>query len=316
MKKFASIARAVLILTTTIAAPQLRAVDTTATWLGGTGGWADPLLWDTGIVPHNVTPGDTLSVILDALPATDSVVSITTSDAFTVNNLTISAGDRLDVAGQLTIANAGASMGSLVVAGNLMLNDGLLIVANGVTLNGGGTLRLSSTGPYDFNTWGRITGHSEFSDNRLMNEDVTITGTGLLGAGLFDPHESMLGITNHGTIRAEEYGELAWVMGYDTGEFGRGAVNTGLIEAVNGGRVRILGGGDMYDPEFLDASQLTLDNTGGIVKASGFGESLMDGYAPARVRFEGVNIVQGGDFIAEDGGELVSWIGCICTMRR
>lgn len=299
MKTFASIARAALILTTTIAVPQLRAVDTTATWLGGTGGWADPLLWDTGIVPHNVTPGDTLSVVLDALPATDSVVSISTADTFTVNNLTISAGDRLDVAGQLTIANTGAGTGSLVVAGDLTLNNGLLFITSGVTFSGGGTLRLSSTDLYSGDE-GSLTGDREVSvENRLTNVDVTITGTGLLGADQWEWSVHSMGITNHGTIRAQANEELGWIMGPDTSEFGHGTINDGLIEAVNGGRLRIGGGGDNYDPENLDASQLTLDNTGGTVRASGMGDN------PSRVSFEGYNVIQGGDFIAQDGGMLL-----------
>ena len=204
------------------------------------------------------------------------------------------------VAGTLTVSGGVLNIGSW---GDPEVMDGMaeLRVREQVTLTGGGTLRLNSGWDFNYEA-SRITGDTDWGyDNRLTNEDVTITGTGVLGANNFDYGSlSTVGITNHGTIRAEEYGILRLVTGVDV-ELGTGVVNDGLIEAINGGRVEIAGTAPTFDVP-------TFDNTGGIIRASGVGEDAFgNGVVPSRVvvvGWEGLNIMRGGEFIAESGGEL------------
>ncbi len=109
-----------------------------------------------------------------------------------------------------------------------------LLIEGPVTLTGGGTVEMVSTGA-------RILDETGAADGHLTNNDHLIHGQGNIGGNRTQ-------ITNHGTIRADVIATTL-VVDPDTD----GLVNTNLIESTNGASLQLNAGG--------------YTNTGGTIKA-------------------------------------------------
>ena len=118
--------------------------------------------------------------------------------------------------------------GTIDNTGTIALNSSgdhteLQIIGNGVTLEGGGQLILSSNAANTIVGTGR--------SDTLTNVDNTISGAGQIGSG-----DGTLTLVNeaHGTIEANDAG------GTLTLETGTTITNNGVLEALNGGTLQIL----------------------------------------------------------------------------
>ncbi len=127
-------------------------------------------------------------------------------------------------------------LGTITNNGNIQVNGGsgsnaILFIDNNVTLQGGGTVTLSTLGgggnAFIEQTVGGLT---------LTNTNNTIQGAGIIGNG-------GLALSNSGTINANVSGQALNLNGSG------GITNTGLLEASSGG--------------FLQLSNTTVNNAGG-----------------------------------------------------
>jgi hypothetical protein len=175
------------------ASTHLMAANTVATWngpagLGGTGNWADASSWSTGIVPEN--SATKYDVDIDGGKAAASTVNL--SGSFQIDNLTVDAGDALNIAnGSALNVSADGTAASVTNNGLINLNStnaftDFFISAN-TALNGAGTVQLSNS-----------------VDNRIYasgNQTLTIgTGQTIQGSGQIGVNQTT--IVNNGIIDA------------------------------------------------------------------------------------------------------------------
>jgi hypothetical protein len=237
-----------------------------ATWLGGTNNWNTAGNWSGGIVPNN--GADTYNVFIDNSALTNSRVSLDT--AVTINNLTVTTGDSLRFldAQSITLAG-GAASGSITNNGTITLESvgngtGLLLPGTDGSLLGSGTLAMMT------NSANQIRGVSTCTERLLNGPNHTIAGAGNIGA-------NCMTLSNQGTISANISGATLTV---DLNEGAPGAVNTGTMQASNGGILQLYTG--------------TFTNTGGTIQALTGSRVALDG---------GVTIV-GGRTIAQAGSTV------------
>lgn len=143
------------------------------------------------------------------------------------SNLELGNANRLNLSG--TIANAGTIQ--LLAVGNY---TDLVTASGGATLSGGGTITLSNSAN------NRIYGAT--STTTLINENNTISGAGQLGVNI-------LQLDNRSTISASYSGATL-----EIDPSGSGVINTGTLQAINGGILRLDSG--------------TFTNTGGMIHAA------------------------------------------------
>ncbi len=223
--------------------PSPAAPPTPATWVDGTGVWSNPGNWDIGTVPsgnYNVFITDGTSAVTG--DGNFSVVNLTLA---TGNSLTFDLNTQFNVSGP-TVSNAGA----ITLNGGSGTNSYLILNGN-TTLQGGGTITLSTGGgggsTYIEQGVGGVT---------LTNVDNTIMGNGIIG-------NSGLALSNAGTINANVSGQALTLNGSG------GITNTKLIEATNGG--------------VLQLSSVAVNNAGGNITANSgstvqlFGSTVIQG---------------------------------------
>ena len=159
--------------------------------------------------------------LLNAADTTYTDVSLVSGSIFDQNNATTSRfGGTFTNSGDVKLNSAGNST-------DLIANTG------GLTLGGGGTVTMSNNGN------NRIYGIN--GTTMLTNLDNTIRGAGQVGV-------NQLQLDNRGTIEASISGATLTI-----DPSGSGAVNSGTLQALNGGILLLQGG--------------TFDNTGGFVRA-------------------------------------------------
>jgi hypothetical protein len=173
------------------------------------------------------------------------------------NGLTIASGGSLNVYGS-SISNAG----TISLTGGGYGGAYLGFNAN-TTLSGGGTVTLGGNGyNYIYQNAGNLT---------LTNVDNTIQGYGWIGSGGLALNNQL-----QGTINANVSGSTLYLNG------GGGIVNTGLLEATNGGTLAISN---------------NVANAGGNITANGATSSVLV-YGPATITGGTLNSLNGGTFTA------------------
>ncbi len=237
-----------------------------ATWLGGSGDWTNPPLWDVEVFPNN-TMSDTYRVFIDGGLMSLSDVSL--NAAVTIDALTVDTDDtlRLIDGGALTL-DASVTPATVSGGGAIALEASAgqtAIVAGGgdVTLSGGGTLTLTN------NLGNIITGSG--ATPRLVNEDWQISGAGQVGA-------NMLALINRGAISATYSNSLT------IDPNATGAINRGTLSAATGGHL-VLTGGTFANSESSVNGTILADGgrvdiisatvNGGIAQVSNNGELLL-----------------------------------------
>jgi len=249
----------VLAVTLAFAGPAA-AVQVDATWIGGAGNWSTATDWDIGVVPDN--NGDTYNVLIDdGDTGTASVLWLNMNAR--IDNLTIDTGDWLGIDTGLDLGIAGTSISN---AGVLWLGSGSsantdLVIANEVTLTGGGTIGASN------NWWNRIVDDSG-NDGHLINNDNIIEGSGRVG-------DNTLQLTNRGTVRANQSVRLA------IDPNANGVLNTGTLQATNNATLLLQNGtftnhegATLGLIEAQNGSSVELDGAhvvGGVLSTSGTG---------------------------------------------
>jgi hypothetical protein len=279
------------------AAPhQTVAANTVATWngpagLGGTGNWTDATSWSTGVVPTNgATKYD---VDIDGGKPAASTVNL--SGSFQIDNLTVDAGDALNIANgsALTVAADGTAASvtdnGLINLNSTGSNTDLVIGAN-TAFNGTGTFQLSN----NFNN--RIYANS--NQTLTIGSGQTIQGAGQIGVGLttivnngiIDSNSSVGitinpgsgGFTNNNLLEAS--GAVLTMEGSYTN-------TAATIEALTGGEVRLTGA----------------TVTGGILSSTGTG--FID-FAPNdtinNVTINGNSTEENGTSVTVTGGALAN----------
>ncbi len=247
----------------------LGAAAITTDWVGATSSdWNASGNWSNG-VPNNGT--NSFTGVISVL--TNNPVTLATSAADTVSNLTLGTGTSLQLNGALTLAGAAGNSNLLSNSGNISVGSaGNLVLAGSnqtFTFDGSGTLSLADT------TFRQgVTNLSGTTGINLFNNAAhTIQGYGYVeGSG----NGTGLTITNHGTISAAVSGQILTL-----GSGGETTNNDGLLKATNG------------ELDFAG----TLNNTGGTVTADHgkivLGYSVFNGNAT------------GGTFNAINGGTLI-----------
>ncbi len=235
-----------------LASPSMVTLAQDAVWNGGTGNWDNTTQWSTGQIPSSTT-----DVQVDGgKTGVDSVVNVNVDSA--ARNLTIDVGDRLVINGSWVLRPYGTS---IINNGSIQFGVGSIIrIMNpsGVTLSGSGTLNMGNN-----TTVNRIVGNS--SNYRLTNAlGHTIEGAGNIGA-------SGMALTNAGLIDANLNSATMQVL---PSSFG--AINTGIMQASNGGTLALGGGfantGGII--QALDGSTVSMGNTtvtGGTLATAGSG---------------------------------------------
>ncbi|MGN6367151.1 MAG: beta strand repeat-containing protein [Phycisphaerae bacterium] len=238
-----------------------------STYIGpAAGNWSNAANWSNSTVPNS----GTAVVLIDGGNAQNSTVTVDSN--FTVQDLTVDAGDILNFADNnttLTI-NGGniTNNGSInMTSVNNFVNIG---IAGNVTLNGSGVLTLQN--------FARITdaGAGILINNSTI-EGFTIVNGGNLG-------NNNIGIVNGvaGVIDANVTGQTLVVdPAANKGAF----VNQGLLEATNGGNLQLTGsnGGGF-------------DNTGGAILATG---------ANSTVSFTAGAAITNGTLSGQSGGLIL-----------
>jgi hypothetical protein len=237
-------------------------------WVGGTNAnWGTAANWNPAVVPNN-GGGSTYSVSLDDGFA-GQLVNINISP--TIESLSILGATilSLDNSRQLAIRS-----GPIVNEGVFRLNStgtstilqiGTVIGSDVVQLTGGGVVILNES------TGNRIVGAA--STNRLVNEDNLIRGGGRIGL-------DAMRLTNRGVVRADS--SIAELQ-IDPRPGLNGVVNTGVMEAIDEGVLRLQGG--------------EYNNQAGLIRASDLGVVLL----------ENANI--GGGSVEVEGTGRVATIG-------
>jgi fibronectin-binding autotransporter adhesin len=192
-----------------------------------------------------------------------------------VDNLTIGSTSALDISSTpmnnselrvfgTTISNAGNI--SITQSSSMTSVEAVLFLDNSTTLSGGGTITMGGGSPPDYTVFIEMFGNTT---TQTLTSDNTIQGFGQIGA------DTDLSLVNSGTVDANVSGATLYLNG-GAGALGAG-VNTGTLEATNGGTLQI-------DNNF--------NNKGGSIIANGTGST---------VQVNGVTI-QGGTLTTENGG--------------
>ena len=205
----------------------------TDNWTGGSGNWSIVANWSLGQVP---SPSNDCDIPSGSAPTIDI--------AGTCQNLILASGSTIDMnPGYLDIYGTSlANSGTISIAGTPLNVGGNN--ANTVSLTGGGTISMNATNS-------DITGFSGVGGT-LVNVDNTIQGQGQVGLGV-------ISIMNQATISAGA-GTLTVQPSV------AGLVNTGTMQAGNGGTLSFHGG----------FSSTTFTNTGGMIEALSGGTVLLN----------------------------------------
>ncbi len=234
-----------------------------AIWTGGSGDWSVDTNWNPNTVPNNGV--NTFNVLIDDGDVGANSRVFLDIDA-SVDNVTVDLSDRLILNDGRTLTIDASGLGGTIANSGLidLTSTGtatMMQVSGGdVTLTGGGFVTLANAGN------DKIVGTA--GTNRLINEDNTIQGQGLVGAGT-------MGITNRGLIDANLNGGLLQVAVSATG-----GVNKGTMQASTGGSMEVSG---------------TWGNSGGFIQA------LTD----SEVRLRNATI-SGGTLATQGNGAIVS----------
>ena len=304
-----------------------RAAQTTATWVGpggsgASGNWGVADNWSPAVVPNNNTPAGTTYRVVINTANTDVVVTIPDNGiAYTVDALTIGAGDTLSLtfSAVLTVVNSGPGTGTIANGGTIALGNnpgftspGTLVIGGEVTLSGGGNVRLVSA-----TTSNSI--HGSGVASRLINVDNTISGSGRIGG--FEAN--YMGLTNRSTIVANQSAGLSIASNPNAG----GVINTGAFLAENGATLTLDTNSNLNVGSFDNASGVVRANagivrvsssgvTGGTVETVGAGEIQLasgsvtggtltnSGSGVIRSRFGGTNRI-GGAVTNPAGGTII-----------
>ena len=242
------------------------AANVNATWNGGAGSWGTASNWSGNVVPNNAG-GNTFSVFIDGANATNSLVTLDVSP--TITNLTIDSDDQLS-------QNNGASLG---VAGGTVANNGTfsmnatnastdLHCNQNATLSGTGSIVMSNS-----------PNNRVLTDNTVCVHAATHT---IHGAGQLLANTG--GLQNAGHIVADQPTTLSIFPN------GKGVINTGILQAMNGGTLLLQSG--------------AFTNTGGLIQALDMSAvrvatSLVDG---------GTLTTSGSGSISVEGGSLFNTI--------
>ncbi|MFG0330750.1 MAG: beta strand repeat-containing protein [Phycisphaerales bacterium] len=244
---------------------------TNATYVGATGGsWNDPLNWDTA-VPNN-SPTESFDVFVNGDGFTN--VNVLVNMAPVIDNLTVDAGDTIDILNGREIRIDGTTRGgSLVNAGvvNLLSSGSSTYIRHigDLTISGGGAIALSDISQ----NWIYST-----TDGTLHIQDQTITGAGNIG-------NNSTRIINEGTVRA--FGNN-YELRIDPND--SGMRNDGVLEAADGvlrlnagnfdnalGVIQALDGGvvEFHNGPVVAGGLIQMQGTG-TIRTSG-GTSYLDG---------------------------------------
>ncbi|MCX5653835.1 MAG: hypothetical protein NTY65_04195, partial [Planctomycetota bacterium] len=265
-------------------------------WNGGAGNWNTAAGWTPVVVPNN-GGGNTYDVRIDGGNAAASNVTLNISP--TIDLLTVDALDSLTIPNAYNLTVAG---GGIANAGTVALSAGgsyadLRISGSDLTLSGGGTVAFSNS------LYNRIL--SMGSAERLINVDNTIRGAGQVGA-------NAMALTNRGTIQADQTNPLTinpntaggatnsgtmWATAGGTLILSGGTFTNfegatqGLIRAdgatgksivkienstVTGGRVDVVGGGEIQLASATVSGGSLTNSSAGIVRAAS-GTSTLGG---------------------------------------
>jgi hypothetical protein len=208
-----------------------------ATWKGGAGNWSSASQWSTGVVPNN-GGGDVFNISIDGGNPIASTVSLDTN--VSISNLSIDSADRLDQ----------KDFQALTIAGGAVLNNGLWTVNTSghpttVSFNGG--ITLSGTGSIVMN-------QALFLNNLILTDNTVFmqsAGHTIRGGGQLLADSG--GMVNHGTVIADQ------PSGLTVDPNALGFINTGLLQAMSGGILRLAPGTFTNASgviEALDASQV------------------------------------------------------------
>ncbi len=188
----------------------------------GTGNWSNASKWSAGV------PSGTSNALIDNGNGAASPVTLDINGVAT--NLTIDSDDSLSLNNGVTLSIGATGGGTINNVGNLNINSTgaqtALIVVNalgaGVTLTGGGTLNMSNNPNNLIGPYGGV----------LINVNNTIQGAGHIG-------NTQMELNNQGTINANIGGGGAnrLILDPTTGTH----VNTGTLEATNGGTLEVQG---------------------------------------------------------------------------
>ncbi|HEY6337328.1 MAG TPA: hypothetical protein VIW68_02435 [Candidatus Sulfotelmatobacter sp.] len=234
------------------------------TFNGGSGVWSQPTNWSLNRLPGQ---SDNCVIPPGSSPTDDA--------AGVCLNLTMASGDAL------TIGTPTAPTAYLYLYGMSLINPGSITLTqttglhiagsagNTVTLNGGGTVNLTT--PNNTITWAGT------GETRLLNADNTIQGLGSIGSGAMD-------LTNEGTVIAS--GGTLFVQ-----PAAGGLTNTGTMEASSGSTLELLSGFN---------STPTFNNAGGTIKALSGGTVLLSGgtFTGGTFTTVGTGIVQAESFMS------------------
>lgn len=209
------------------------------------GNWDTPANWSAG-VPNNGTPsGVTYDAFIDNGAAQNSVVTISSSITRTVDHLTITSGDTLNVSNNTFLQLTGGGT-ALTNNGTLNLNSTgsstRLRFLNGGTITGTGTINLTGSALIDGSgAVSQLAGHTIIGEGNIGGSSISFNNAGtIIATGTLTLDPINLGntneFTNTGTLRASG-GGLLQLTGSGDGRF-----NTvgGTVEALNGSNVRLV----------------------------------------------------------------------------
>ena len=201
--------------------------DIDATWLGGSSNWNDAGNWSSAAVPNN--NGHAYDVFIDG--GSTGVASVVSFDMnATISDLTIDAGDRLQINNNTTLViDTGSTIqnaGTMTLNAASYYNSTLHISGGDVTLNGGGTVTMGN------HSNNRIRGST--ATDRLVNEDNTIQGAGKIG-------QNAIAFTNRGLIDANQSNSLT------LDPSASGAINSGTMRASTGATLVLYSGAFQND---------------------------------------------------------------------
>ncbi|NNM85473.1 MAG: hypothetical protein HKL96_06940, partial [Phycisphaerales bacterium] len=227
--------------------------------------WGTATNWSTNTVPNSATATVTIgSPATIASPVQDNV-------SVTVLSLTLNSGSGLviDNGTHSTIGNG--TTGTLANSGVITIDDAgngtQLNISGAVTLNGDGTINLGQTSSVS-NTNNGMSG-----SGTLTNVNNIIQGYNNYGWTLGG---NSIGIVNQtgGKIIANTSGQSLWV----DPNSASGVVNTGLMEATNGGNLVLdgNGGGAFVNTDGTNSGTISAVGTGSTVTLTG-GAALSNG---------------------------------------